>query len=240
MNMKKISLDTVISTYNKLKSNAKTPTTEQMLTNIHETSQKITSSGGIVSPTAIITILSSKGIITKSRTIYYNKKEVGGKTTNAYRLLIDAWIEHSTIVNAVNLSSKDLQNTIPESLVEDSDLVKIEDLTLRHKMALLLGEVRGLRNQVNTLKEVRTNPTLSLSKPLAELSYEESMELTLDGFDIEVLQEFLKVAKSSDVGFSKDGELMAKNVIKRDEILSEKGLKETIEKIINLHTPPDL
>ena len=236
--MKKISLDTVISTYNKLKSEAKTPTTEQMLTNIHETSQKITSSGGIVSPPAIIKILSSKGIITKARTIYYNKREVNGQTTSAYRLLIDAWIEHSTIANAVNLSSKDLQDTVPESFVDDSDLVKIEDLTLRHKMALLLGEVKGLRNQVNTLKEVRSNPTLSLSKPLAELSYEESMELTLDEFDIEVLQEFLKVSKSSHVGFNGDGELMANKAIKRDEILSEKGLKETIVKIINLHTPP--
>jgi hypothetical protein len=239
MNMKKISLDTVIAIYNDLKSKAKTPTTEQMLTNIHETSQKITSSGGIVSPTAIITILSSKGIITKPRTIYYNKKEVNGQTTNAYRLLIDAWIEHSTIANAVNLSNKDLQNTIPESFVDDSDLVKIEDLTLRHKMALLLGEVKGLRNQVNTLKEVRNNPKLSLSKPLAELSYEESMELTLGEDDIEALRDFLKVSKSSHVGFSELGELKALKAIKRDEILSNTGLKDILEVIINLHTPPD-
>ena len=239
MNMKKISLDTVIAIYNDLKSKAKTPTTEQMLTNIHETSQKITSSGGIVSPTAIITILSSKGIITKPRTIYYNKKEVNGQTTNAYRLLIDAWIEHSTIANAVNLSSKDLQDTVPESFVDDSDLVKIEDLTLRHKMALLLGEVKGLRNQVNTLKEVRNNPKLSLSKPLAELSYEESMELTLGEDDIEALRDFLKVSKSSHVGFSELGELKALKAIKRDEILSNTGLKDILEVIINLHTPPD-
>lgn len=240
MNMKKISLDTVISTYNKLKSEAKTPTTEQTLTNIHETSQKITSSGGIVSPPAIIKILSSKGIITKPRTIYYNKKEVNGKTTNAYRLLIDAWIEHSTIANVVNLSSKDLQDTVPESFVDDSDLVKIEDLTLRHKMALLLGEVKGLRNQVNTLKEVRNNPKLSLSKPLAELSYEESMELTLGEDDIEALRDLLKVSKSGHVGFSELGELKALKAIKRDEILSNTGLKDILQVIINLHTPPDM
>lgn len=238
MNMKKISLDTVIATYKKLKDEAKTPTTEQMLTNIHETCQKITSSGGIVSPTAIKTILSSKGIITSPITIFYNKKKVDGETTNAYRLLIEAWIEHSNNANAVNISSKDLQKTIPESFVEDSDLVMIKDLTLRHKMALLLGEVKGLRNQVNTLKEVRSNPKLSLSKPLAELSYEESQELTLDEFDIEVLQEFLKVSKSNHVGFSEDGELIALKAIKRDDTLSSPGLKDTLEKIINLHTPP--
>lgn len=237
MSMKRISLDAVIAKYKELMGKAKTPTTEQMLTNIHETSQKITSSGGIVSPSAIITILSSKGIITKPRTIYYNKKEVNGQTTNAYRLLIDAWIKHSTIANAVNISNKDLKGTIPESFVEESDLAKIEDATLKHKMTLLYGEVKGLRNQNNTLKEVRNNPKLSLSKPLAELSYEESMEITLDEDDIEALRDFLKVSNSSDVGFNEDGELIAKNVIKRDEILSEKGLKETIEKIINLHTP---
>lgn len=240
MSIKKISLDGVIAKYNELKSRAKTAGTKQMLTNIHETSQKITSSGGTVSPSAIITILSSKGIIISPRTLYYNKKENDGKITNLYRLLVDAWIEHSTTVNAVNLSSKDLKATIPESFIEDSDLAKIEDLTLRHKMALLLGEVKGLRNQNNTLRELRSNPTLSLSKPLAELSYEESMELTLDEFDIEVLRDFLKVSNSSDVGFNKDGELIAKNVIKRDEILSNPGLKDTIEKIINLHTPPDI
>jgi hypothetical protein len=238
--MKKISLDLVIAKYKEFMGKAKTPTTEQMLTNIHETSQKITSSGGIVSPTAIITILSTKGIIAVPRTLYYNKKEVNGKTTNAYRLLIDAWIEHSTTANAVNLSSKDLQSTIPESFVEDSDLVKIEDLTLRHKMALLLGEVKGLRNQVNTLREIRTNPTLSLSKPLAELNYEESMELTLDETDIEVLRDFLKVSTSSHVGFSEQGELIALKAIKRDERLSHTGLKDILEVIINLHTPPDL
>ena len=152
-------------------------------------------------------------------------------------MLIDAWIEHSTIANAVNISNKDLKGTIPESFVEESDLAKIEDATLKHKMTLLYGEVKGLRNQNNTLREVRNNPKLSLSKPLAELSYEESMEITLDEDDIEALRDFLKVSNSSDVGFNEDGELIAKNVIKRDEILSEKGLKETIEKIINLHTP---
>lgn len=240
MSMKKISLDGVIAKYKELMGKAKTPTTEQMLTHIHETSQKITSSGGIVSPPSIVKILSSKGIITNKRTIYYNKRVENKEITNPYRLLIDAWIEHSTTVNALNLSNKDLKSTIPESFVEESDLAKIEDVTLKHKMTLLYGEAKGLRNQNNTLREVRNNPSLTLSKPLAELSYEESQELTLDEFDIEVLQEFLKESNSSDVSFSKDGELMAKNVIKRDEILSRKGLKETIEKIINLHTPPEV
>ena len=106
-------------------------------------------------------------------------------------------------------------------------------------MALLLGEVKGLRNQVNTLKEVRNNPKLSLSKPLAELSYEESMELTLGEDDIEALRDFLKVSKSSHVGFSELGELKALKAIKRDEILSNTGLKDILEVIINLHTPPD-
>lgn len=239
MSMTKISLDAVIAKYKELMGKAKTPTTEQMLTNIHETSQKITSSGGIVSPSAIITILSSKGIITKPRTIYYNKKEVNGQTTNAYRLLIDAWIEHSTIANTVNISNKDLKGTIPESFVEESDLAKIEDATLKHKMTLLYGEVKGLRNQNNTLREVRNNPTLSLSKPLAELSYEESMELTLGEDDIKVLRDFLKVSNSSHVGFGESGELIALKAIKRDEVLSDTGFKDILEVIINLHTPPD-
>lgn len=239
MNMKKISLDTIIAKYKKLKDEAKTPTTEQMLTNIHETCQKITSSGGIVSPPAIIKILSSKGIITKPRTIFYNKREVNEETTNPYRLLIEAWIKHSTTANAVNLSNKDLLDTVPESFVEDSDLVKIGDLTLRHKMALLLGEVKGLRNQVNTLKEVRSNPKLSLSKPLAELSYEESQEVTLDEDDIRVLRDFLKVSSSSYVGFGESGELIALKAIKRDEVLSDTSFKDILEIIINLHTPPE-
>lgn len=239
MSMTKISLDAVIAKYKELMGKAKTPTTEQMLTNIHETSQKITSSGGIVSPSAIITILSSKGIITKPRTIYYNKKEVNGQTTNAYRLLIDAWIEHSTIANTVNISNKDLKGTIPESFVEESDLAKIEDATLKHKMTLLYGEVKGLRNQNNTLREVRNNPTLSLSKPLAELSYEESMELTLGEDDIKVLRDFLKVSNSSHVGFGESGELIALKAIKRDEVLSDTGFKDILEVIINLHTPPN-
>lgn len=239
MSMTKISLDAVIAKYKELMGKAKTPTTEQMLTNIHETSQKITSSGGIVSPSAIITILSSKGIITKPRTIYYNKKEVNGQTTNAYRLLIDAWIEHSTIANTVNISNKDLKGTIPESFVEESDLAKIEDATLKHKMTLLYGEVKGLRNQNNTLREVRNNPTLSLSKPLAKLSYEESMELTLGEDDIEVLRDFLKASNSSHVGFGESGELIALKAIKRDEVLSDTGFKDILEVIINLHTPPN-
>ncbi len=237
MSMTKISLDAVIAKYKELMGKAKTPTTEQMLTNIHETSQKITSSGGIVSPSAIITILSSKGIITNPRTIYYNKNKVNGQTTNAYRLLIDAWIKHSTIANAVNISNKDLKGTIPESFVEESDLAKIEDATLKHKMTLLYGEVKGLRNQNNTLREVRNNPKLSLSKPLAELSYEESMEVTLDEDDIKVLRDFLKVSNSSHVGFGESGELIALKAIKRDEVLSDTCFKDILEIIINLHTP---
>lgn len=238
MSMTKISLDAVIAKYKELMGKAKTPTTEQMLTHIHETSQKITSSGGIVSPPAIITILSSKGIITKQRTIYYNKKKVNEQTTNPYRLLIDAWIKHSTIANAVNISNKDLKGTIPESFVEESDLAKIEDATLKHKMTLLYGEVKGLRNQNNTLREVRNNPKLSLSKPLAELSYEESQVLTLDEDDIKVLRDFLKVSNSRYVGFGESGELIALKAINRDEVLSDTGFKDILEVIINLHTPP--
>ena len=105
-------------------------------------------------------------------------------------------------------------------------------------MTLLYGEVKGLRNQNNTLREVRNNPSLSLSKPLAELSYEESQELTLDEDDIGVLRDFLKVSHSSHVGFGESGELIALNAIKRDEVLSDTGLKDIIEIIINLHTPP--
>lgn len=239
MSMKKISLDGVIAKYKELLGKAKTPTTEQMLTHIHETSQKITSSGGIVSPPAIVKILSSNGIITNKRTLYYNKREKKKEITNLYRLLIDAWIEHSMIANAVNISNKDLKGTIPESFVEESDLAKIEDATLKHKMTLLYGEVKGLRNQNNTLREVRNNPSLFLSKPLAELSYEESQELTLDEDDIGVLRDFLKVSHSSHVGFGESGELIALNAIKRDEVLSDTGLKDILEIIINLHTPPE-
>ena len=123
--------------------------------------------------------------------------------------------------------------------VEDNDLAKIEDLTLRHKFALLLGEVKGLRNQVNTLREVRTNPVLTLSKPLAEIGYDESMDLTLDEYDIELLADLLKTSNSSNIGFSDHGELIALKVIKRDEVLSSPGLKDVIEKILMLHTPPE-
>ena len=54
-----------------------------------------------------------------------------------------------------------------------------------------------------------------------------------------MLRDFLKVSHSSHVGFGESGELIALKAIKRDEVLSDTGLKDILEIIINLHTPPE-
>ncbi|MCH2056300.1 MAG: hypothetical protein MK214_06730 [Thalassotalea sp.] len=119
MTIKKISQDKVKTLYQKLYEDAATPSTKQNLEHINKACQSITSTGAIVSPSAIITLLGKKGVIIAPRTIYYNKKLEAGKITNLYRLLIDGWIEHSETVNSIKISDKDLDEVYPESFVED-------------------------------------------------------------------------------------------------------------------------
>lgn len=216
--MKITSLEHVINTFSELEKQAKTPATSQMLTHINKACEAITRSGAIVTISTVVKILNELDIDISTRTLY-NKRN--GK--NLYRTLIDSWIEHSSHVNTVNLQQDDFAKT-PTSPLIDDELPDIADIPLRKRVALMIGEIKGLRNQVNTLKELRTLPLLN--NPVTNES------MTSEN-DVKLLQELLNINQMGNVGFNDSGQLTTLQSLENDQPLTSKGVKQVIEKIIN-------
>tara|TARA_R110000765_G_C18965636_1_gene610006 strand:- start:9332 stop:10036 length:705 start_codon:yes stop_codon:yes gene_type:complete len=227
-------LSSVKTLFTKLKSECKTESTNQMLTNINEVCATIHKNGGQVSIPAIVKILNSSGITITKRTIYNKDKGI-----HPYPLIINAWIK---ISNVTDISGKFKDKINPESAIQiitDEEFIKIDDHALRYKISLMSGQIKGLRNQLNTIRSIKEQPLLNASDSLPLLDHQTTSNLAFNVHEIDVLKDFVKTSKSKKTNFDEDDSLVATKAIIRHEVLSQPGLKEIINKIIKSYTLPE-
>jgi|GEM_PF-2334979 len=233
----KDTLAVVKSLFTRLESEAKTQTTEKMLGNINEACATTHKNGGQIAIPSIVSMLNSSGIeISKRR--FYNKNDDG--TRSLYRELIDEWIKVS---NTTTISGKPKGNIKLDNdvqLISDAELSKIADHVLRYKVSLMAGEIKGLQNQLNTVRSVKELPLLSASSAMPlQLGHQVETDLGLVSYEIDVLKNFITPSKSKKTDFDDDNSLIATKPIARHDILSQQGLKDIIAKIIKSYTLPE-
>jgi len=180
-----------------------------------------------VTPTiALVVKYLAQDAIKMSEQTIYNKREGG----NPYREAIDAWLDYH--------SNKSIEKKVKtghhsnEQILHENELSKIEDPVLRYKVSILLGEMKGLRNQLNIAREVNNLPTIeALSSSSQSTEKQSHLAIGLDEYDQEVIENLIK--GSSNTKFDSEGALMASFPIKKGEKISSPGLKEALEKLIN-------
>lgn len=227
-------LSAVKSLYNKLELECKTENTKQALKQINDSCNAIYKNGGQVSIPAIVTMLNSSGFKITKRTIYNKDKK-----THPYPLIINAWIE---VCNITDTSGKLKSNINLESdvqMISDDEFKKITDHALRYKVSLMAGQIKGLSNQLNTVRSLKNQPLLNASDALPLLDNQTTSDLGLDIHEIDILKDFIKTAKSKSTDFDEDDSLIATKPIARNDVLSQPGLKDIISKIIKSYTLPD-
>tara|TARA_R110002060_G_scaffold78300_3_gene91231 strand:+ start:4496 stop:5206 length:711 start_codon:yes stop_codon:yes gene_type:complete len=229
-------LAVVKSLFERLKSEAKTQTTKQMLENINEACAKTHRNGGLIGIVSIVSKLNSSGIeISKRR--FYNKNKDGTRTS--YRELIDEWVNVS---NTTTISGKPKANINLDSnvqMISDVEFKKIDDHALRYKVSLMAGQIKGLNNQLNTMRAIKEQPLLNASDALPLLDNQLTSNLGLNIHEIDLLKDFVKTSKSKQTGFDEDDSLIATKPIARHDVLSQPGLKDIINKIIKSYTLPE-
>lgn len=227
-----ISRQKVDGVYADLQKGAKTASVRTKLSKVHNACEKI-SANAVVSVASVIRYIAEDGVKLTKRTVYNDR--AGG---NPYKILIEAWITYSEIIHS-NKKGKPAKSTPETSLsfIDEEDLVKIPDVSLRHKFSLMYGELKSLRNQVNILKDVGSLPILT-QQQIPTNSLDEDLlphpkrPSNLNNYDRDVIKDFLKPTLTS-LGFDEDGALISQSAIKRNEILSMEGFKDILERILN-------
>tara|TARA_Y100001001_G_C7999653_1_gene305797 strand:+ start:37 stop:735 length:699 start_codon:yes stop_codon:yes gene_type:complete len=227
-----ISKQKVDAVFAELLNNVKTASVRTKLTQVNNACEKISASG-VVSVASVIKFITADGVRLTKRTVYNDR--AGG---NPYKKLIEAWIEHSEITHSEKKNnSKSIELETSLSLIDEEDLKKISDISLRHKFSLMYGELKSLRNQVNILKDIKELPIVSQDQ-ISHLNLDEDLSLKNDSiiniseYEKEVIRSFLNPTSNS-LAFDEDGALISRGVIKRNETLSMEGFKDLLERLSN-------
>ncbi len=220
-------------TYTDLSSEAKSVNVRSKLSRINLACEYL-SKNAVISIASVVNYLSSQGVKLTKRTVY-NKRDGG----NPYRELIDTWIEYSEYLHNQKSNTK-LKGSSSSALglVDDNDLAKIQDITLRHKFSLMYAELRSLKNQINIIKDVESLPTIypqmdnNQLQDGSDLTFDD--KLPLSDYELEVIKNLLKPTVPS-LSYDEDGALISTSVIKRGEQLSMEGLKDILSKVMKMH-----
>ncbi|PVZ66789.1 gamma-mobile-trio protein GmtX [Pelagibaculum spongiae] len=213
----------VQSLYEGLLHQATRTDTRKTLNTIHDICKKLVANNSTPSVPIVAKLVGNQGIIISVRTIYNRR---GGN--NPYPRLIDAWARFSEFKSSKVSSNIDLSF----QLVNDSDLVKISDPVLRHKIMIIFGQHKSLIKENNALREIQKMPLILPPGSEQERCQNEQKKPALEAYDTEVIVKFLKGNNAKGLCFDQYGALNSNKAIPRHQVLSEPGLKEAIEKLI--------
>ncbi|MBU5637509.1 hypothetical protein KOM00_12300 [Geomonas sp. Red69] len=179
------------------------------------------------------------------RTIY-NQREYGGvKTVSPYSRVISAW----AAVSQEKAVAKKARGSEPAAasvggFLTTNDLASISDLVVRHKVAILYGQVNQLKNQAEMRKAIRENPVaprllgavpIPLSIDSGNSSTINSTNLTDD--ELDALEDFLREASAKRRGltFNDLGAVIAKRAV-TGSALSKPGFVDALRKILQTYS----
>lgn len=119
------------------------------------------------------------------------------------------------------------------AILGESDIRKIEDVTLRHQVFLLFAQNRSLHNQLNIMKEAATDVPLQIAGGAMPAG---SADLVLTDAEVEAVRDFIDPRKlrARHLGKNKD-----EGVSTRDgRTIADPGFITALEKIAKSHRRP--
>lgn len=214
-------------------SKSKSKAATEKLTRINAVCKRIVDNGASPSISNVVKHLNQEGVKISKRSVYNNRE--GG---NPYRELIDAWAARATsqFTHKATMKPVPSEVEIDSDILDHSDLAKITEPVLRYRITLLLGEVKGLRNQLNIARSIENLPMLQPNAETTLLENNAVNSILLNHYEIEILGVLLSGTHS--LNFNQEGALVSTSSIKRGALLSNPGLEDALKKIIKSYTHP--
>lgn len=188
----------------------------------------------------VINALNCLGISMSASSIY-NKKVRG--EPNPYRILFDAWLNN---INNFKLS-KNIKNppSVDFITMTDSDFASIGNDVVKFKVEMLFNELKSARHQINMLKQIQNLPTITENgsslvfqrdidpkKPITTKEGKNSNNKSDEKLiHIKVLESFLY--DNNKLKYDEDGCLVAKTMIRKDDLLSDINFKNAMIASLN-------
>lgn len=161
----------------------------------------------------------------------YNKR--GGKIS-PYLRIIQAWaaVAASKPPGKSPVAKKGSTAGNSNEFITEDDICRIDDIVVRHKVALLKGQYEGLRKQSEMRKAIKDNPPapgyLTVGKEKDAIGY----DMALGGEEVEALADFLRKSSTNRYGieFDEVGSVVVKRSLPGARI-SKPGFVDAIRKI---------
>lgn len=207
---------------------------------VNEACKKIVEAKGTPTPANVIEwiAVNRTSAIFSVQTIY-NDRSVKladgsqGKAPSHYQIIIDAWALVSADRNIANRGNASPVISVSGIEITDQDLVNIPDLTVRHKISVMLGQFNGLKNQANMRGAIKNNPPVPGIEHVHANMDAIDYDMALDEDEIDALTDFLteKVAKRRGLEFNEVGTVIAVRV-DNGKALSKPAFVDAIRKIL--------
>ncbi|MDP2588241.1 hypothetical protein Q8W41_01900 [Vibrio splendidus] len=182
---------------------------------------------------SVVAALKALGINMSASSLY--NKTVRGNP-NPYRVLFDAWaqdIENSKRNKVEDAAINDF------TIMSDADFSSIGSDLVKFKVQTLYNELKSARHQINTLKKIHDLPVIE-DKGSTLLYHKNGSENAPDllnnsngdvAMHLETISLFLK--GSGKLSFDEDGCLVAKNAVRKGDVLSDLELREALEYVLS-------
>lgn len=162
----------------------------------------------------------------------YNKRS---GEISPYLKIIQAWAAVAASMSTTKSTANKKVTVSGRStdLVTNDDLIIIPDLIVRHKVALLIGQFNGLRNQSEMRQAIKNNPPVPGILSVTKLNDAIDHNMALSSEEIEALADFLSPAGLNRRGIEFDdvGAVIVKRA-QQGSRLSKPGFVDAIKKIL--------
>ena len=219
---------------------------------VNDACQAIVAAKGTPTPTNVLEWISVNrtSAIFSIQTIY-NDRSIKmtdgskGKAPSHYQVIIDAWALVSTDRSLASPSKPTAAFMVSGIEISDRDLTNIPDLTVRHKISVMLGQFKGLTNQAQMREAIKNNPPAPGIEHMhgnsGAIGYDMDTksglalksDLALSEDEIDAFADFLseKVAKRRGLAFTDVGTVTAVRV-DNGKALSKPAFVDAIRKIL--------
>ncbi len=170
-----------------------------------------------------------------ARTIYNDRQKPGqAKERSPYSKVIDAW---TAVSNSKQLSSRGREENIDQAsvrFISDKELLTISDKVVRHKVALLIGQVNNAQHQLAIYQSIKENPPILGMLKQKDAMGEGGCDVVLSSEELEAISALLKDATENHRGLSSNdsGAIIASR-IQAGAKITKPGFVGAIRKILD-------
>lgn len=228
-----------IAVFKEEQDKAKTKSLKAKLFAVNEACSNIIDKGGFPTVPGVVSWIATNRteFSLSARTIYNDRQKKGqAKERSPYSKVIDAWTAVSNTKQSSTRGREETAYVGNDKFISDKELLTISDKVVRHKVALLIGQVTNAQHQLAIYQSIKDNPPIFGILKQNDSLGGGSSDADLSSDDLEALTALLKDATENrrELSVNDTGAIVAGR-IQRAALITKPGfiyaLKKVIEKL---------